>query len=329
MILKLGSKGKEVKVLQEYLNENGFVIATSGPGSIGKETELFGKLTESAVKKWQTSNGLKADGIVGPVTWNAMGLATTDLEEQKPKPSEGILNIKKQYLPKGEYFSGPTTKDWLFLHHTAGWDNPYTVISAWGRDTRGSIATEFVLGGPKITNSDTTWDGELVQAFPKGGYGWHLGTGNNVMHRNSVGIEVCNFGYVTKGGYHKYNSKTKRNEWVTLKPNSFYTYVGTEADPEQIVTLAKPFRGHSTWHRYSDTQITVLKDWILYIANRDNIDVKKGLPELIKSNGAEAFNFFNVKHVEQNKGLWSHTNVRKDKVDMFPQPELLDMLLSL
>ena len=29
------------------------------------------------------------------------------------------------------------------------------------------------------------------------------------------------------------------------------------------------------------------------------------------------------------KGMWTHTNTRKDKSDMFPQQELIDMLLSL
>jgi hypothetical protein len=27
--------------------------------------------------------------------------------------------------------------------------------------------------------------------------------------------------------------------------------------------------------------------------------------------------------------MWTHTNTRKDKSDMFPQQELIDMLLSL
>jgi hypothetical protein len=27
--------------------------------------------------------------------------------------------------------------------------------------------------------------------------------------------------------------------------------------------------------------------------------------------------------------MWTHTNTRKDKFDMFPQQELLDMLISL
>jgi hypothetical protein len=331
MLLKKGSKGKEVKVLQEYLNSNGFRVALSGPGSPGNETEVFGPATESAVMKWQRANGVKDDGVVGPVTWNAMGLATTDLNEQAPRPSSGIINIKRQFLPNGEYYVGPTKKDWLFLHHTAGWENPYNTITAWARDTRGQIATEFVLGGPKITDGDGRWDGELVQAFPTGGYAWHLGTGNNVMHRNSVGIEVCNFGYLTQGGYWKWNVTTKKNEWIKLKADRVYTYVGTEVNPSsnQVVTLAKPFRGHKIWHRYSDNQISVLKDWILFIANRDNIDVRKGLPELIKQRGADAFDVFDVKMCEKTRGLWSHTNVRKDKVDMFPQQELLDMLLSL
>jgi hypothetical protein len=322
MILKRGSKNKEVKTLQQYLNNNGFVIAMTGPGSPGNETQNFGPATNAAVKKWQKANGLKDDGIVGPVTWNAMGLATTDITESRP--AQGVLNIKQQFLPKGEYLAGPTQKDWLYLHHTAGWNNPYNTISNWGRDTRGAVATEFVLGGQKITDGDSTWDGELVQAFPTGGYGWHLGTGNNTMHRNSIGVEVNNFGYLTKGGW-------RRNRvWVNGHPDKYYTYVGTIADPDQIVTLSNPFRGHQHWHRYSDTQISVLKDLILFVAERDNIDVRSGLIELIKSKGAlYAFEFFDVKHVTNNPGLWNHTNVRKDKLDMFPQQELIDMLLSI
>lgn len=330
MVLKRGSRGPEVKRLQEFLNDSGFTIASVGPGSPGKETEIFGPGTEAAVKRWQKANGLLDDGVVGPVTWNTMALATTDASEAQAKPT-GVLEIKQQFLPRGEYLVGPTKKDWVFLHHTAGWENPYNTISAWGRDTRGQIATEFVLGGPKITDGSTTFDGELVQAFPAGGYGWHLGTGNNVMHRNSVGIEVCNFGFLTLGGYWKWNSATKRNTWIKLKADHLYTYVGTEIRPDstQVVTLAKAFRGHRTWHKYSDNQIETLKEWLIFIANRDGIDVRKGLPTLIRRLGAEAFDFFDPKHVEQNKGLWSHTNVRRDKFDMFPQQELIDMLLSL
>jgi hypothetical protein len=306
MILRQGSRGREVRILQVFLNNNGFRIATSGPGSPGNETEIFGPATHNAVIRWQKANGVKDDGVVGPVTWNMMGLVTTDRTEGRP--NQTVLNIKQQFLPRNEFFPGPTKKDWLFLHHTAGWENPYNIISDWDRDTRGQIATEFVIGGPRITNNATTFDGEVVQAFPQGGYGWHLGTGNNVMHRNSIGIEVCNFGWIRNGR----------------------TYVNTVADTSQIVTLARPFRGFTQWHRYSNAQISSLRNLILHIANRDNIDVRKGLPELIKQRGGhEAFDFMDIKFVERNPGLWNHTNVRRDKFDMFPQQELIDMLLSL
>ena len=89
------------------------------------------------------------------------------------------------------------------------------------------------------------------------------------------------------------------------------------------------FRGHTTWHRYSDNQLKVLKDFILFIAARDNIDVRKGLVEEVKLKGATGFEFNESAYYGRIKGMWTHTNTRKDKVDMFPQPELLDMLLSL
>jgi peptidoglycan hydrolase-like protein with peptidoglycan-binding domain len=58
MLLKVGSKGNEVKQLQEKLG-------LTADGS-------FGPGTEKAVKTWQTANGLTADGLVGDGTWSKM-----------------------------------------------------------------------------------------------------------------------------------------------------------------------------------------------------------------------------------------------------------------
>jgi hypothetical protein len=66
--LKLKMIGNDVKALQIYLNTHGFLLATSGQGSSGKETTLFGQLTKKAVIKFQLANGLKGDGVVGPLT---------------------------------------------------------------------------------------------------------------------------------------------------------------------------------------------------------------------------------------------------------------------
>jgi len=293
MLLKVGSRGKEVKELQEFLN-----IGADG---------IFGKGTEASVKKWQSENGLTADGIVGPATWDAMGLATTDFSEQIYTTENGLV-IERHFLPVGEYKTGPTNKEYVFLHHTAGWHNPFKTIDHWGRDSRGAVATEFVLGGPSIKGNDNKYDGKMVQAFPEGGYGWHLGkNGSQHMHTHSVAIEVNNFGYVINGK----------------------AYQGTPVEESQIVTLKEPFRGHKTWHKYSDKQIEAIRLWLLWIAERDNIDVREGLPSLIKEKGAKAFDFNPDAYYGKVKGTWTHTNTRKDKFDMFPQEELLEMLITL
>ena len=293
MLLKIGSRGQQVKDLQEFLG-------TDADG-------IFGKGTEAAVKVWQAANGLSADGLVGPATWDAMGLATTDDSEKTFETSNGLI-VNRHFLPQGEYKNGPTNKEYLFLHHTAGWHNPFNVIDQWGRDSRGAVATEFVLGGPSVKGNNDEFDGVMVQAFPEGGYGWHLGkNGSQHMHTHSVGIEVCNFGWIKDGK----------------------TYAGTKVAESQLVELDKPFRGFKTWHKYSDDQIEVLDKWIRWIGERDGIDIRAGLPALVKEKGADAFEFNEDAYYGKVKGIWTHTNTRKDKFDMFPQQEMLDMLMSL
>lgn len=291
-VLKLGSQGKEVEDLQKYLK-----IKVDGD---------FGPKTEESVKKFQKANGLKDDGIVGQATWNAMGYASTDLSETVEIHKDLIIDQK--YMDKDEYLLGPTKKEFLFLHHTAGGNDPYAVIKMWNNDTRGRIGTEFVVGGQSVFNGNSIYDGTIVQAFPTGSYAWHLGNnGSDYMHSHSVGIENCNFGPIIDGK----------------------TYTGQKADPKQIVELKQAFRGHKTWHRYSDKQLSTLKDLIVMIANRDNIDIHKGLISEIKLKGVDAFEFNSDAFYGKVKGMWTHTNTRKDKTDMFPQQELIDMLLSL
>lgn len=86
MVLKLGSKGNKVKELQIFLGIN--------------DDGDFGFTTEKEVKKWQKSNGLLDDGIVGPLTIDKMGFGTTI--KPKIKTKSGVLDITvlSGHIPK-------------------------------------------------------------------------------------------------------------------------------------------------------------------------------------------------------------------------------------
>ena len=293
-VYKRGSIGEQVKQIQKALD-----IKVDG---------IFGKGTEDAVKKFQGENYLTADGKVGPKTMKIlMEKMDTDLSVIiKPKES---LDIKDYYLPKREYINGKYNNDYIVLHHTAGYDNPKAVVDCWAKDSLGRVATEFVIGGQRCTDGRSIYDGQIVRTYPEGNQGYHIGTsGSSYMNIHSVGIELCNMGWVKNGK----------------------TYTGSIVRPDQIVSLKEPFRGYINWHKYTTKQIEVLRDLLLYVANRDNIDLHTGIYKWIKTEGAmKAFDFHQDAYSGKVKGLITHANIRKSKYDVSPQPELIDMILTL
>ena len=62
--LRVGSRGSQVTSLQQRLQQLGYFK--------GNPTGYFGPITKNAVISFQKSQGLKADGIVGSQTWNAL-----------------------------------------------------------------------------------------------------------------------------------------------------------------------------------------------------------------------------------------------------------------
>ncbi len=287
---------KTIKQVQEALN-----LVADG---------IAGPKTKAAVLRFQQSENLVADGIIGRKTLEALGILDSDAKSNSVIATEHGLKIIKNHMPEGEYISydQPIVNDYLFLHTTFGWENPFNQIHGWANDKRGRVGTEFVVGGQNIKTGDDSYDGVVLQAFPEGSQGWHLGnTGSYYMNRHSVGIELCNFGYL---------NKYDRN-WVNVK-----------AAESQIAECL--FRGHSKYHKISSEQLKATKKLIEYIASRDSIDVTKGLIQWIHEKGADkAFEFQQDAYEGKVKGLLSHSNVRKDKQDIHPQDELIDMLLSI
>jgi putative chitinase len=85
MLLKIGSRGDDVKKLQEKL----------GLGADG----VFGPGTEKAVKKWQIDHDLAADGLVGEGTWSKMFPTQQVIAEPAP-----VAPVVSTSIPSGSGF---------------------------------------------------------------------------------------------------------------------------------------------------------------------------------------------------------------------------------
>ena len=84
--LKRGSKGSDVKDLQERLNALGY--------DCGEADGVFGSKTEAAVRRFQADNGLVVDGVAGMATQEALSARKSPAK----KPDDNIGDDTPDYL---------------------------------------------------------------------------------------------------------------------------------------------------------------------------------------------------------------------------------------
>lgn len=308
-VLKLNDKGSAVKALQKILGI--------------KETGIFDKTTEIAVKEFQKRNNILADGIVGPKTsqllnFNVEIFLSTDLQNVTTAHDYIItlegLKYKRYYLDPEQYIKKDTSKKYLILHHTVGSHNPYNTIRDWNNDTRGRIATQFVIGGISLNGNDE-YDGLVLETFPDYNWAYHIGdNGNSELHPCSVGIEICNYGPL-----------------IRKKDGKYYNYVNNIVPENQVCDLGFDFKGYRYYHKYSDKQIESLKLLLKEIIRRNpNINYNEGLKKWLKTEEpAKAFDYKEEAYKGLSKGILSHSNIRKDKFDIVPQPKIVELIKSL
>ena len=228
------------------------------------------------------------------------------------------LKITDNLLDNGEFYEDIVSKNTFYIHHTAGSHNPINTIYGWETDktSKGNVlrvATSFIIGGLSTSFSkgkyDDQFDGVIYRTFDEKKWAHHLGTKfphNVMLNQQSVAVELCNYGPITLG-----------------KDGKFYNYVNREVPKEMVIKLDKPFRGYAYYHAYTDKQIEALKNLIVYSREKfPNIPLNT---PLLTVNGFEV----NADATAGKPGIYGHSNVRKDKFDMSPQPKLIEMLKSL
>lgn len=215
--------------------------------------------------------------------------------------------ITQYPFPENQYIKQETTKTQLYLHHTAGNPNPFATFDWWA-STPERIATCIVIGGKP--GSTGNWkDGEIVQGFSSKYWAYHLGLKKEIfdfyglpyksLDKNSIAVEICNWGQLTKG-----------------TDGKFRNYVNRVVPFDEVCELDVPYRGYKYYHAYTDAQIESLYELMKFWEQRYGRDYKY----------ADDIWDVTVRALRGEPGFYTHTSVRKDKTDLSPQPKLIAML---
>jgi len=220
-----------------------------------------------------------------------------------------LSKINQVPLSSNQYFDEEIKKVQIVLHHTAGNSSGVGTIKNWNNDDRGRIATCVTISGKGL--SKDTYDGEICQAFSSKKWAYHLGIKPDVfrsrgvkyqvLDKISIGIEICNWGPLTKIG------------------NRYFNYVDREVPADQVCELEKPYKGHKYYHAYTDAQIESVKQLLIYW------NKVHGISLLYRDDIWEV----SVRALSGESGVFTHNSYRKDKSDVSPQPKLIAMLKSL
>ena len=120
---KYGSRGDEVKQIQTKLKRWGYYK--------GSVDGIYGSGTLSAVKAFQKKNGLKADGIAGTKTLNAMGIYNSTSGSSGTSSSNSTnLNLLTRLVyaeARGEPYSGQVAVAAVVLNRVSSPSFPNTV----------------------------------------------------------------------------------------------------------------------------------------------------------------------------------------------------------
>jgi hypothetical protein len=219
-------------------------------------------------------------------------------------------NIKQVPMKESQYMKTETKKRMIVLHHTAGNSSAVSTIKMWDNDARGRIATCVVISGKGL--SKDTYDGEICQAFSSKYWGYHLGLKQDIFRAKgvpyisidpmSIGVEICNWGPLTKKG------------------NKFYNYVDREVPIDQVCELDKPYKGRKYYHAYTDAQIESVRQLMLYWGDLYNIDLTYREQDMWD---------ISIRGLKGENGVYTHNSFRKDKSDIYPCPRMIAMLKTL
>ena len=216
------------------------------------------------------------------------------------------MNLKQYDFPASQYFQEEIVKKQIYLHHTAGNASGEGVFRGWMANAE-KIATCVAISG----KGKDVVDGQVIQGFSSKHWAYHLGLKADLFATNqvpyisldklSIGIEICNWGQ------------------LSLREDKYYTYVNSVVPADEVCVLEKPYKGYRYFHNYTDAQIQSVKELLLLWKEKYNIPLayNEDIWDITK------------RALKGEPGVYTHNSVRKDKVDIYPHPKMIEMLKSL
>jgi N-acetyl-anhydromuramyl-L-alanine amidase AmpD len=211
-----------------------------------------------------------------------------------------LQKIVQERLDSNQYNHEEHPKRQIYLHHTAGGPSA-TNVAKFFNSQPGRVATAFIIGAK----------GTIVQCFSSKHWAYHLGLNQEVFNeagvtyqsldKISIGIEICNYGPLTK-----------RNGY-------YYNYLGARVDYTEVEFLDKKYKGHIYWQKYTDAQIESTRQLLVYLCDTYKIP---------RDYYATIFDI-DKRALQGDRGIFTHNSVRKDKSDIYPCPRMITMLKAL
>ena len=131
-LLQVGSKGAGVQRWQRFLAQQKLLSASDVDGD-------FGQRTRQATEKFQSAQGLAADGVVGPNTWRAAEAVMAASGEPPWPPFEALTDeLRAQLFGKFDFRRVPTAND----------PEAIEILGTWQKDNVAIFTVPQVVGIP-------------------------------------------------------------------------------------------------------------------------------------------------------------------------------------
>lgn len=175
---RMGDQGNEVAEIQGQLSSLGYDVAADGD---------FGPATAEAVKEFQASQGMVADGLVGPATYAALlGKDMPEISRGSNYISRRVVQTSMQYLGVPYVFGGTTPGGFdcsgyvRYVFAQAGIYLPRMADEQYEVGT--PIASSDLQAGDLVFFSTYTYGASHV--------GIYLGDGQFINASSSLGVSI-------------------------------------------------------------------------------------------------------------------------------------------